>query len=66
MGREDKLLKLRGQLDVMDDELLTLLGKRFNIVREIGKLKQANGLPELVQISVKRFSSDLDRAPAVR
>lgn len=41
---------LRNQIDVLDDDLMKLLSKRFKIVREIGKYKKENNIP-IVQSS---------------
>lgn len=43
----DKLDDWRKQIDALDEELLHILGKRINIVREIGKYKKANGIAPL-------------------
>ncbi len=41
----DKLLEdWRKQIDKLDDELLDILAKRLDIVREIGKAKKARGI----------------------
>ncbi|MDP3988256.1 MAG: chorismate mutase [Candidatus Levybacteria bacterium] len=39
------LKKLRVKIDKLDDELLEILSKRIEIVREIGKMKRKNHLP---------------------
>lgn len=36
---------LRNQIDALDAQLITLLYERIQIVRQIGKIKQANDLP---------------------
>ncbi len=53
----DKLEDWRKQIDALDEELLHILGKRINIVREIGKYKKANGIAPLDQ---KRWQVVLD------
>lgn len=53
----DKLEDWRKQIDALDEELLHILGKRFNIVREIGKYKKAKGIPPLDQ---KRWQTVLE------
>lgn len=45
----DKLEKWRKQIDALDEELVDVLGKRFNIVRQIGEYKKAKGIPPLDQ-----------------
>ncbi|MCJ7804330.1 chorismate mutase [Patescibacteria group bacterium] len=44
----DELLKnWRKQINKLDGELLNILAKRINIVREIGKHKKTYGIPSL-------------------
>ena len=44
----DKSLEnLREQIDELDHELLCVLAKRMDIVREVGKYKQERGIPPL-------------------
>lgn len=38
---------LRKEIDIIDDELLKVLVKRFDVVRKIGKLKQEQHIPPL-------------------
>jgi chorismate mutase len=40
----DKLEYWRKQIDKLDDDLLDILAKRLDIVREIGKAKRAQGI----------------------
>lgn len=40
----DKLVKLRKEVDKIDESILKLLGKRFEIARKIGHLKKENKL----------------------
>ena len=40
----DELLSLRDQIDRLDDELLSVLAKRFEVTAQVGKLKAENGL----------------------
>jgi len=40
----DELEKLRNQIDKIDDEILRLLIKRFEIVKEIGNYKKKHSL----------------------
>jgi len=48
-NQDDKLADLRRQIDALDDELLQLLARRMNKVREVGRYKKARGLPPLDQ-----------------
>ena len=43
----DKLADLRRQIDALDDELLQLLAKRMDHVREVGQYKKSHNLPPL-------------------
>jgi|ERR1039458_4114042 chorismate mutase len=38
---------MRHELDVLDDELLRVIAKRMDIVRDVGEYKKAHGLPAL-------------------
>ena len=53
----DKLEDWRKQIDALDEELLYILGKRINIIREIDKYKKANGIAPLDQ---KRWQAVLE------
>lgn len=44
---DNKLEDWRKQIDLLDEELLGVLAKRINLVREIGKFKRANHLSPL-------------------
>lgn len=35
----------RAQIDKIDDEIMTLLGKRYDIVAQVAKIKHDNGIP---------------------
>lgn len=39
------LANIRTQLDSLDDELITLLAKRFSIIRKVGHYKKAHNIP---------------------
>ncbi len=39
-----ELGKFRGEIDKIDDQIVTLLAKRFAITREIGAMKAASGM----------------------
>lgn len=38
----------RIEIDRIDDEIMHLLGKRYDIVREVAKIKHANNLPAIL------------------
>lgn len=40
----EELIKLREQIDALDDELLEVLSKRFRVTAEVGMLKANHGL----------------------
>ena len=40
----DELLSLRNQIDTLDDELILILAKRFEVTARVGKLKAEKGL----------------------
>lgn len=44
---DQTLEALRKQIDGFDEQLLTALSKRMDIVRKIGKLKKENNIPPL-------------------
>lgn len=39
------LSDLRNEVDRLDEALIDILGQRFRVTQEIGKLKKANSLP---------------------
>ncbi len=43
----DELLSLREQIDLLDDELLMILAKRFEVTEQVGRLKAKEGLNSL-------------------
>ncbi|MAM71436.1 MAG: chorismate mutase [Gammaproteobacteria bacterium] len=40
----EELLSLRQQIDTLDDEILNLLARRFQVTAEVGKLKASKKL----------------------
>ena len=40
----EELLALREQIDRIDDELVELLGRRFEVTAKVGRLKATSGL----------------------
>ncbi len=55
---EDRLKELRGELDVINSELLVLLSKRADIVERIGHIKHARGIS---MYDPEREKEQLDR-----
>ena len=45
MTPQNKLKKLRKEIDAVDKHFMKSLAKRFKIVSEVGKLKVKNGFP---------------------
>jgi len=43
-----ELRDFRAQIDVLDDRILTLLGKRFAVIREVAAYKAPRGLPAVI------------------
>jgi len=43
----EELLRLREQIDALDEELLQVLAKRFQVTAQVGMLKAINGLDSL-------------------
>jgi chorismate mutase len=41
----DALQKFRSQIDALDNQILTLLHKRMQVVEHIGEFKKTQGLP---------------------
>lgn len=44
---DNELSTLRRKIDLVDGQLLSLLGERVNLVKQVGKYKNAQGLPSL-------------------
>lgn len=40
-----KIDQLRGKIDALDDQIVDLLGERFNLTGEVGELKKKEGEP---------------------
>lgn len=57
----DELLSLRGQIDKLDEELLLLLVKRFQVTAEVGRLKASKGLDSLDEGREKQKLIDLQK-----
>lgn len=49
---KDELKKLREQIDSIDDEIVHLLSRRMDLVKEVGKLKKEHNVEPL---DVKRL-----------
>jgi monofunctional chorismate mutase len=63
----------RTKIDEIDEKIMVLLGERFRLVREIGRLKEEKGLPvpdrgreEYILSSVARRVEDPDAREYVR
>ena len=47
MTDEDRLAELRARLEELDEELIRLVGRRRDLVLEVGRVKEALGRPVL-------------------
>ncbi|MEM3833422.1 MAG: chorismate mutase [Thermoprotei archaeon] len=45
MEWENNILKIRKQIDTIDDEIIRLLNKRMQLCKEIGELKKRMNMP---------------------
>jgi chorismate mutase len=54
---KDELQKLREKIDSIDDEIVALLSKRMEIVKEVGKLKKEH---KIEQLDIKRLEELMD------
>ena len=52
----EELKRLRDQIEELDEEIVKLLEKRFNLSLEFGKLKKENNLPILDKDREKELS----------
>lgn len=50
----DELLSLRNQIDMLDDELLLILAKRFEVTARVGKLKADKSLDSVDETREKQ------------
>jgi chorismate mutase/prephenate dehydrogenase len=67
--KPDQLEQIRGQIDVLDSQLVDLLAKRAKLTREVGKYKSQTGLPiyvpkrEAELIEKRRAEAELKGVP---
>lgn len=62
---DDELEVLRRQIDVVDEQFVTLLAERFQITRRVGHIKAERGLPAQdatreaqIDAKVRRLAAD--------
>lgn len=55
---ENKLENLRKEIDIVDDKIVELFAKRFEIVKQIGVLKKEN---KIDIVDSKRFQKVLEK-----
>ncbi|MDC1436569.1 chorismate mutase [Gammaproteobacteria bacterium] len=55
----DELLSLRNQIDTLDDELILILAKRFEVTARVGKLKAEKDLDSVDETREKQKLIDL-------
>lgn len=68
MSDEDRLEALRARIRAVDEELVRLVGERRELVLEVGRVKEALGLPVLdppQEARVVRRAAELARAAGV-
>ncbi|MBX7146149.1 MAG: chorismate mutase [Alphaproteobacteria bacterium] len=49
----EELLKLRKKIDLIDNQLIALLGERFSLVNEVVAVKTKLGLPAVIPTRVE-------------
>ncbi len=59
---DDILKPLRDQIDMLDDEIIRLLGQRVQIVRQVAEMKYKNNLSV---VRPQRMQLVLDRTEAI-
>jgi chorismate mutase len=58
----EELLAFRGRIDEIDDEIMALLGRRFEVTRQVGMLKAEN---RLESFDPEREKQKLERLKAL-
>jgi chorismate mutase len=56
LDSSENMRVLRGQIDILDDELMHLLSKRFEVCKAIGKAKKEHNMPILQSSRFKEIS----------
>jgi len=64
MSKTSELMKpFRDRINALDDKIVDLLIERYDIIREVGKFKEANAIPTVVEERVKEVINRVgDRA----
>ena len=64
MAKNSEVLKpYRDRIDAIDDQIVDLLVKRFDVVREVAKVKDKHNIPTVVEERVKQvINRACDRA----
>ena len=62
----NKLTELRRAIDGLDDELVALLAKRFELVKDVAEYKKANGVPAAIPSRVAEVVERVRRAAATK
>ena len=60
--KENKLENLRKQIDIIDTKIVELFSKRFELVKQIGKIKQKNKIPV---VDGNRFQQVLEKVKKI-
>ncbi len=50
----EALSRFREELNELDEQLVTLLGKRYQVIREVGHFKKANTIPMMQSRRVEK------------
>lgn len=65
-----EMKQFRAEIDALDDQIISLLGQRFDIVRKVAAHKKQHGIPtvladrvEQVKENAARIGSDYDLDP---
>ena len=56
--KENKLEEYRKQIDIIDTKIVELFSKRFELVKQIGKIKKENNIPV---VDNNRFQKVLEK-----
>jgi chorismate mutase len=56
----EDLKPFRKQIDDLDKEIMALFGKRFQIIREVAKLKSERGIPTYISDRVEEVKDNCE------
>ena len=65
LKNEAELMKpYRARIDAIDREMIELLRKRYDVIREVGAFKTAHGLPAVIEARVDEVRENAARLAA--